>query len=111
MNFPIGDHLAGSKHARRVQAAIHERGDDLTAFLQVVATAWLPLENEDFNTVVGTFGPRANFLHDAEDEEEPDEYEEDEELDEYEDDGELDEYRLEVYIPPPCSSGTMVQME
>ena len=44
LNFPIGDRLAGSKHARRVQAAIQERGDDYTAFLQVVATAWLPLE-------------------------------------------------------------------
>ena len=90
MNFPIGDHLAGSKHARRVQAAIQERGDDYTAFLQVVTTAWLPLEGEDFNTVVGTFRPRA----DAQTVEVDDE--------------ELAEFRLEVYIPPPHSSGTMV---
>jgi hypothetical protein len=90
LNFPIGDHLAGSKHARRVQAAIQERGDDYTAFLQVVATAWLPLEGEDFNTVVGTFRPRADAN--------PVEV----------DDEELAEFRLEVYIPPPHSSGTMV---
>ena len=90
MNFPIGDHLAGSKHARRVKAAIQEKGDDYTAFLQVMATAWLPLEGQDFNTVSGIFRPRA----DANSSEVYNE--------------EQAEFRLEVYIPPPHSSGTMV---
>jgi hypothetical protein len=90
LNFPIGDHLAGSKHARRVKAAIQEKGDDYTAFLQVMATAWLPLEGQDFNTVSGIFRPRA----DANSSEVYNE--------------EQAEFRLEVYIPPPHSSGTMV---
>jgi hypothetical protein len=91
MNFPIGDHLAGSKHARRVQAAIQESGDDYEGFLQVVGTAWLPLEGEDFNTVLGIFRLRtdANPV----------------EILVFE---EPAEFEIEVYIPPPHSSGTMV---
>jgi hypothetical protein len=90
LNFPIGDHLAGSKHARRVKAAIQEKGDDYTAFLQVMATAWLPLEGQDFNTVSGIFRPRDDAnLSEVYNEEQA-------------------EFRVEVYTPPPHSSGTMV---
>ena len=103
LNFTTGDHLSGSRHARRVQAAIHNMGDGYAGFLRVVATAWLPLEGEDFNTVLVTFRPRVDAVQ-----EEPDGGEG---LDvfetlEFEDPA---GFIVEDYEPPPHSSGTMVR--
>jgi hypothetical protein len=86
-----------------VQAAIHNMGDGYAGFLRVVATAWLPLEGEDFNTVLGTFRPRVDAVQ-----EEPDGQEV---LDvfetlEFEDPA---GFIVEDYEPPPHSSGTMVR--
>jgi hypothetical protein len=99
VSFPIGDHLSGSRHARAVQAELRNLGGGRDAFHRVVTMAWLPLEGEDFNTVLGIFRPHQRVV-----EEEEAEAEEEVEDEEWED-PESDE---EEFVFAHHTTGTMV---